>query len=150
MAWLSLDEADNDPARFWRHVAAALDTACFGIADRVAPLLQGLQPFSVEGVAATLVNQLAEVADEVVLVLDDYHLIQAPAIHQSLGFLMDYLPPQFGWPPLARSRMSRRSAGPPAWSPTPPPPSQRCGRAWPASTVTPSAPPSSASRPWRS
>jgi LuxR family transcriptional regulator, maltose regulon positive regulatory protein len=115
VGWLSLDEADNDPARFWRHVAAALDTACFGIADRVAPLLQGLQPFSVEGVAATLVNQLAEVADEVVLVLDDYHLIQAPAVHQSLGFLIDYLPPQLRLvltsradPPLPLARLRAR------------------------------------------
>jgi LuxR family transcriptional regulator, maltose regulon positive regulatory protein len=92
LAWLSLDEADNDPVRFWSHVAAALDRACSGIADRVAPLLQGPHSASVEGVAATLVNELTAGPDEVVLVLDDYHLIQAPPIHASLEFLLEHLP----------------------------------------------------------
>src|SRR5215218_9757026 len=94
VAWLSLDDPDNDPARFWRHVAAALDRVRPGIAQRVAALLQGLQPTSFEAVVAALVNQLAGVAEEVVLVLDDYHLIQSPPVHASLGFLIDHLPPQ--------------------------------------------------------
>jgi LuxR family maltose regulon positive regulatory protein len=93
VAWLSLDDADNDPARFWRHAAAALDTVRPGVADRVAALLQGgLQPTSFEAVVTTLVNQLAGVAEETVLVLDDYHLIQAPQVHQSLEFLLAHLP----------------------------------------------------------
>jgi LuxR family transcriptional regulator, maltose regulon positive regulatory protein len=94
VAWLSLDEADNDPVRFWRHAAAALDTVRPGIADRVAALLGGLQPTSFEAVVTTLVNELAGVTEEVVLVLDDYHLIEAPQVHASLGFLIDHLPPQ--------------------------------------------------------
>jgi LuxR family transcriptional regulator, maltose regulon positive regulatory protein len=93
VAWLSLDDADNDPARFWRHAAAALDTVRPGVADRVAALLQGgLQPTSFEAVVTTLVNQLAGVAEETVLVLDDYHLVQAPQVHQSLEFLLAHLP----------------------------------------------------------
>jgi LuxR family maltose regulon positive regulatory protein len=92
VAWLSVDAGDHDPARFWWHVAAALDAIRPGIADRVAPLLQGLQPASFQPVAATLVNELAGVAEEVVLVLDDYHLVQAPQVHQSLGFLLEHLP----------------------------------------------------------
>jgi LuxR family transcriptional regulator, maltose regulon positive regulatory protein len=92
VGWLSLDEGDNDPARFWRHAAAALDRIRPGVADRVAPLLQGLQPAAFQPVAATLVNQLAGVTEEVVLVLDDYHLIDAPPVHQSLGFLLEHLP----------------------------------------------------------
>jgi LuxR family maltose regulon positive regulatory protein len=94
VAWLSLDDADNDPARFWRHAAAALDRVRPGVADRVAALLQGggLQPASFEAVVTTLVNELAGVADEVVLVLDDYHLIQAPQVHQSVEFLLEHLP----------------------------------------------------------
>src|SRR5215211_3567996 len=93
VAWLSLEEADNDPVRFWRHAAAALDTVRPGIAERVAALLQGgLQPTSFEAVVTTLVNELAGVTEEVALVLDDYHLIQAPQVHQSLGFLLEHLP----------------------------------------------------------
>jgi LuxR family maltose regulon positive regulatory protein len=92
VAWLSLDEADNDPARFWRHVAAALDRVVPGVAERVAALLVGLQPAAFGAVAATLVNELAGVAEEVVLVLDDYHLIDAPPVHASLGFLLEHQP----------------------------------------------------------
>jgi len=92
VAWLSLDDADNDPARFWRHAAAALDGVRPGVADRVAALLQGLQPTSFEAVVTALVNELAGVAEEVVLVLDDYHLIQAPQVHQSVEFLLAHLP----------------------------------------------------------
>ena len=92
VAWLSLDAADNDPARFWRHVAAALDGALPGVAERAAALLGGLQSASSEAVVTTLVNQLVG-GPEVVLVLDDYHLIQAPRVHQSVGFLLTHLPP---------------------------------------------------------
>jgi LuxR family maltose regulon positive regulatory protein len=92
VAWLSLDEADNDPVRFWRHVAAALDGVVPGVAGRVGALLQGPQSASFEAAVAALVNQLAGVADEVVLVLDDYHLVRAPQVHRSFGFLLEHLP----------------------------------------------------------
>jgi LuxR family transcriptional regulator, maltose regulon positive regulatory protein len=92
VAWLSLDAGDNDPARFWRHVTAALDGVVPGVAERVAPLLKGLQPAAFGTAAATLVNELAGVTEEVVLVLDDYHLIDAPPVHASLGFLLEHQP----------------------------------------------------------
>jgi LuxR family transcriptional regulator, maltose regulon positive regulatory protein len=92
VAWLSLDEADNDPARFWRHATAALDRVRPVDADRVAALLHDLQPTSFEAAVTVLVNELAGVADEVVLVLDDYHLIQAAPVHASVGFLLEHLP----------------------------------------------------------
>ncbi len=92
VAWLSLDDADNDPARFWRHAAAALDRVCPGVAEPVAALLGPPPPRSFEGLVATLLNELAGVAEEVVLMVDDYHLIQAPPVHQSLGFLLEHLP----------------------------------------------------------
>src|ERR1700722_7828770 len=63
VAWLSLDAGDNDPARLWRHVVAALDRAVPGIADRVAPLLVPLlgplAPGSFEGLVTALINELA-------------------------------------------------------------------------------------------
>jgi LuxR family maltose regulon positive regulatory protein len=92
VAWLSLDDADSDPVRFWRHVAAALDTVRPGVAQQVAALLQGLPSTSFEAVVTALVNELAGVAEEVVLVLDDYHLIQAPQVHKSVEFLLAHLP----------------------------------------------------------
>jgi LuxR family transcriptional regulator, maltose regulon positive regulatory protein len=94
VAWLSLDEGDNDPARFWRHVAAALDRVCPRVAQQVAALLGPPSPRSFEGLVTVLVNELAGGPDEVVLVLDDYHLIQAPRVHASLRLLLEYLPAQ--------------------------------------------------------
>jgi LuxR family maltose regulon positive regulatory protein len=115
VAWLSLDEGDNDPARFWRHVAAALDTVRPGVAQQVAALLQGLQPTSFEAVVTALVNELAGRADEVVLLLDDYHLIDAAPIHASVRFLLEHLPPQLRLvvtsrtdPPLPLARLRVR------------------------------------------
>jgi LuxR family transcriptional regulator, maltose regulon positive regulatory protein len=78
VAWLSLDVGDNDPARFWRYVAAALDPAVEGVAERVAPVLQAAQPASLEAVVTVVVNALAGLPDQLALVLDDYHLIEAP------------------------------------------------------------------------
>src|SRR6266699_1430510 len=76
VAWLSLDAADNDPARFWRHAAAALDRVSPGIAERVGPLLGPPAPASFEGLVTALINELAAQpgADEMLLVLDDYQL----------------------------------------------------------------------------
>jgi LuxR family maltose regulon positive regulatory protein len=115
VAWLSLDEGDNDPVRFWRHVAAALDRALPGVAGRVTGLLGGLQAGSFQPVAATLVNELADSADEVVVVLDDYHLIQAQSVHESLGFLLEHLPASLRLvvasradPPLPLARLRAR------------------------------------------
>jgi LuxR family transcriptional regulator, maltose regulon positive regulatory protein len=63
VAWLSLDQADNDPARFWRHAVAALDRARPGIAEQVAPLLGPPPPRSFEGLVTALINQLAAQPD---------------------------------------------------------------------------------------
>ena len=94
VAWLSLDAADNDPARFWRHVVAALDRARPGIGERVAPLL-GPPRSSFEGLVTALINELAARPgeDEIALVLDDYHLVDARPVHASLAFLLEHLPP---------------------------------------------------------
>ena len=94
VAWLSLDAADNDPVRFWRHVVAALDRSRPGIAERVSPLLGPPAPPTFEGLVTALVNELdAEPSEaEVLLVLDDYHLIDTQPVHASLEFLVDHLP----------------------------------------------------------
>ncbi len=94
VAWLSLDTADNDPARFWRHVVAALDRACPGIGERGGPLLGPPPPSSFDGVVTALINELAAQPGDgqVLLVLDDYHLIGAQPVHAALTFLLDHLP----------------------------------------------------------
>jgi LuxR family maltose regulon positive regulatory protein len=93
VAWLSLDAGDNDPVRFWRHLVAALDRARPGIGERVAPLL-GPAPSSLEGLVTALINELAASPgdNEIVLVLDDYHLVDAQQVHVSLAFLLEHLP----------------------------------------------------------
>jgi ATP/maltotriose-dependent transcriptional regulator MalT len=92
--WLSLDEADNDPARLWRYVAAALDPLCDGVAEQVAALLRGPQPASLEAVVTAVINAVADRPDRLVLVLDDLHLVEAPPVHDSLRLLLDRLPAQ--------------------------------------------------------
>src|SRR5215207_2058985 len=91
VAWLSLDTGDNDPVRFWRHAAAALDRVRPGIAEQVAPLLG--QPASFEALVTALINELAAEPGDVLLVLDDYNLVEAQPVHRSLTSLLEHLPP---------------------------------------------------------
>jgi len=116
VAWLSLDAGDNDPARFWRHMVAALDRAQPGIGERLAPLL-GPPTSSSEGLVTALINELtARLGEnEIVLVLDDYHLVDARQVHASLAFLLEHLPPGLHLvlasrsdPPLPLARLRAR------------------------------------------
>jgi LuxR family transcriptional regulator, maltose regulon positive regulatory protein len=93
VAWLSLDHGDSDPARFWRYVAAALDRLRPGIGGQVAGLLHGVQQPPLEAVVTAVVNHLVAAPDEVVLVLDDYHLVEGRPVHDSLTVLLERLPP---------------------------------------------------------
>lgn len=92
VAWLSLDPRDSDPALFWTYVLAALDTAAEGVGAGARPLLESGQ--STETVLATLINDLHAVAHDVVLVLDDYHVIDSPQVHEAMNFLLEHLPPR--------------------------------------------------------
>ena len=113
VAWLSLDAGDNDPARFWHHAVAALDRARPGTGDRVAPLLGPPAPASFQGLVTALINDLA--GEEAVLVLDDYHLISAQQVHESLAFLVEHRPAGIcvvlasrSDPPLSLARLRAR------------------------------------------
>jgi LuxR family maltose regulon positive regulatory protein len=91
VAWLSLDERDNDGGQFWRYLLAALDRAQPGVAADATDLLaSGSAPL--ESVLATLVNDLHVVDAEFLVVLDDYHVVESPAIHEGMTFLVDNLP----------------------------------------------------------
>ena len=117
VAWLSLDAGDNDPARFWRHAVAALDGVYPGMDERVGPLLGPPPPPSFEPLVTALINELTArpEAGEVLLVLDDYHLVGSQPVHASVGFLLEHLPPRLhpvlasrADPPLALARLRAR------------------------------------------
>ena len=94
MAWLGLDAGDSDPARFWRYVVGALDRARPGSPGGWARC-SARRPRSFEGLVTALINELAAQPgrDEVLLVLDDYHLVDAGPVHESVAFLLENLPP---------------------------------------------------------
>ena len=92
-AWLSLDRGDNDPASFWAYVIAALRTVASGVGETALALLGEPQPPPIETVLTTLLNDLGAVAREIVLVLDDYHVIDVREVQGGMAFLLDHLPP---------------------------------------------------------
>jgi LuxR family maltose regulon positive regulatory protein len=92
-AWLSLDEGDNDPKRFWTYLVAALQAVEPTIGQDMLSVLQAPQPPPRETILTGLCNEIAAVPGPFVLVLDDYHLITAQAIHDGLAFLLNHLPP---------------------------------------------------------
>ncbi len=97
VAWLSLDERDNDPVLFWSYVCASLH------GQGAQALLRSVQGTNFEAALTALINDLARLSAPVLLVLDDFHLIRSPAIVGSLGFLLDRMPPQFHLLVLTRS-----------------------------------------------
>jgi LuxR family maltose regulon positive regulatory protein len=92
-AWLSLDRGDNDPASFWAYVIAALRTVASEVGEGALALLDAPQPAPIEVVLTTLLNDLGAVAGEIVLVLDDYHVIEGREVQGGMAFLLDHLPP---------------------------------------------------------
>jgi LuxR family maltose regulon positive regulatory protein len=90
--WLSLDESDNDPSRFLAYFIAALQTIEANIGQGALSALQSPQPPPTEAVLTSLINEIATIPDRIVLVLDDYHLIETQPIHDALTFLLEHLP----------------------------------------------------------
>jgi LuxR family maltose regulon positive regulatory protein len=91
-AWVSLDPADNDPVRFWTYVVAALQKANPGIAVHSLELL-GLGADPRQVVLPALLNELAGLAGQIVLLLDDYQLVTNRDIHEELAFVIGRMPP---------------------------------------------------------
>jgi LuxR family transcriptional regulator, maltose regulon positive regulatory protein len=94
-AWLSLDDGDNDLPRFLLHLVAAIRTVAADRGDAVLAALQSPQPPPAEAVLTALVNDIATLPVGFVLVLDDYHVIDAEPVDRALTFLLEYLPPQW-------------------------------------------------------
>jgi LuxR family maltose regulon positive regulatory protein len=91
-AWLSLDEADNDPARFWTYLITACQSVQAGVGESVLGLFLSAQPLPDEAVPTILINDLARLDHDLVLVLDDYQVIQNPSIQAAFSFLLEHLP----------------------------------------------------------
>ena len=118
IAWFSLDEEDNDPTRFITYLVSALNRsvangAPFG--NGMLETLQSSQPTVSQKILTTLINEIATIDSKIILVLDDYHLIDAEPIHGVLEFLLENLPPQLHLviatredPPLSLSRLRVR------------------------------------------
>ncbi len=93
MVWLSVSEEDNDPERFFRYLATGWEQVRPDISESPLGLLLGAVMSEREAILAAFINAAATVPDHLVFLLDDYHLIEDPSIHQALTFLLDHLPP---------------------------------------------------------
>lgn len=91
VAWVSLDKQDNDWVQFWRYITAAIQRKAPGFGTRQLALLE--KGIAAETAAKELLNELAELTEDWVIVLDDYHVIELPDIHHSLSYLLEHLPP---------------------------------------------------------
>jgi LuxR family maltose regulon positive regulatory protein len=94
VAWLSLDEADNDPARFISYLIAALQTVKAGIGMGLMAALQSAESLNTKALLSALLNEITTIPDDFILILDDYHLIDSPVVDQSLAFLVEHQPSQ--------------------------------------------------------
>jgi len=93
-AWLSLDDEDNDPARFWSHFIAALQMIAPNIGAEALGALQPPQLPPIESILASLLNEIASISKDFILILDDYHAVDSKQIDDGLAFLIERLPPQ--------------------------------------------------------
>jgi LuxR family maltose regulon positive regulatory protein len=92
IAWLSLDDADNDPRRFITYLIAAMGQVSESVGQSTVGMLQSPQPPPDELLLTALVNEIAAVSQPFILVLDDYHVIHTPTIHGQLAFLLEHQP----------------------------------------------------------
>ena len=115
VAWVSLDEGDNDPTRFWVYVVEALRTVEPGVGASALEALRRPSADLDRTVLPGLLNELSAAGLPLFLVLDDYHLITNPTCHQALAFFLDHLPAGVHLalstradPPLPLARMRAR------------------------------------------
>jgi LuxR family transcriptional regulator, maltose regulon positive regulatory protein len=93
-AWLSLDEADSDQGRFLTYLVAAIQTVAPGVGNGILAVLGSPQPPPIESTLTALLNELTGIQSDFVLVLDDYHVLDARPIDDAVSFLVEHLPPQ--------------------------------------------------------
>jgi LuxR family transcriptional regulator, maltose regulon positive regulatory protein len=115
VAWLSLDAGDSDPVRFLAYLIAALQTLAPGVGAGVLTALQAPQPPAQEALLTALLNDIATIPHAFLLVLDDYHALDAPPVDQVLTLLLAHMPPRMHLviatredPPLPLARLRAR------------------------------------------
>ena len=115
VVWLSLDESDNDPARFLSYLVGALQNVEEGIGEGVLASLRSPELPPIETVVGALINELAGAEREVTVVLDDYHLIDTRLVHEAVSYFLEYLPENVSLviatrtdPPLSLSKLRAR------------------------------------------
>lgn len=115
VAWLSLDEDDNDPVRFFAYLLATLQRIESDMGQTAQAMLQAPQPPPPVPLLTSVINDIAEIPQPFILVLDDYHTIETQPIHDALTFLLDHMPPQLHLiiatrvdPPLPIARLRAR------------------------------------------
>ncbi len=115
VAWVSLDAGDDDPTTFWTYVVAAIRTTVPEVGEAELAHLRSPEPPPLRSLLTTLLNDLAHVPGEVVLVLDDYHVVDSHDVHDGLAFLLEHGPPQLhvvvssrADPPLPLARLRAR------------------------------------------
>jgi LuxR family maltose regulon positive regulatory protein len=92
IAWFSLDKGDNDPGRFWRYVIAACQNIQQTIGTTALTLLHSSDRLALESIVILLINDIARLSFQCILVLEDYHLIGSEQVHKSVFFLLEHLP----------------------------------------------------------
>jgi len=92
-AWLSLDQGDNDPVRFWTYLIAAIQTIHQEIGVEARQIVSVPQLRSIEPVAISLINDISQLGRDLIVILDDYHVIEAEQVQTGLSYLLEYQPP---------------------------------------------------------
>lgn len=90
--WLSLDERDNDPGRFWQYIISALQKVQPQLGQKTLEILKNQDVEDYEYYLTCLIGQIQTLRTDLILIVDDYHLIKTTSIHQALKFLLDFLP----------------------------------------------------------
>jgi LuxR family maltose regulon positive regulatory protein len=116
LAWVSLDGSDSDLVRFVSYLVAALRTAGEEVGEGILTSLRSPELPHVEAVIGALINELADVPHEIIIVLDDYHLIDSEPVHGAVSFLLEHMPENVRLvisgrtdPPLPLSRLRARN-----------------------------------------
>ncbi|MBL0170119.1 MAG: helix-turn-helix transcriptional regulator [Gemmatimonadaceae bacterium] len=94
VGWVSLDRSENEPALFWAYVIRALQKVWPGVGAEALVMLQSPLQAPTASVLTSLINEIIGIDRDFILILDDYHVIEAPAVHIGVTFLLDHLPPR--------------------------------------------------------
>jgi LuxR family maltose regulon positive regulatory protein len=94
-AWLSLDENDNETTNFWTFMTASIQSVLPNFGASILSALESSPPPPINNILLMILNDLSKLRAPLIMVLDDYHVIQNKEIHEGIAFLLDHHPKQF-------------------------------------------------------